>query len=176
MQVAIRCGRTTCSTTWSWMKGCGSSIRFGERSHATYSHSIISRDVSSLIWKHNSSRVTDKCRRYTQRNFLILNSQEKLPLTRGWQFRYLSESIDWMARRVRNQDDTARTGTELQIPSEIRKRPLVPAPLLRLLCGSHTGPLRIQELPSPSVRFVTHSDHSVVLAPAIGLDIHDRLV
>jgi len=110
-----------------------------DASQLHYSHSIISREVSSLIWKHNSSRVTDKRRRYIRRNFLILNSQKKLPLTKRWQFRYLSESIGWMAHRVRSQGDSARTGTELQIPSEIRKRPSVPTPLIRLLCGSHTG-------------------------------------
>jgi hypothetical protein len=66
-----------------------------------YSHSIISNDVSSLIYKQKLSSLTDKCRRYTRPNSSVLNSQKKLLLTKHWQFPYLSESIDWMARRVR---------------------------------------------------------------------------
>jgi len=40
-----------------------------------HSHSIISHDVSSLICKHKFSSLTDTCRRYIRRIFLILNSQ-----------------------------------------------------------------------------------------------------
>jgi len=57
-----------------------------------------------LICKHKFSHLTDKYRRYTRRDFSVLNSQKKLLLTKHWQFRYLSESIDWVARRVRNRN------------------------------------------------------------------------
>lgn len=57
-------------------------------------HAIISNGVSSLICQRKFSNLTDKCRRYGRRNFLVLNSQKKLRLTNQGQFRYLSESID----------------------------------------------------------------------------------
>ena len=68
------------------------------------SHSIISNDFSSLICQHKFSSLTDKCRRYARPNSSVLNSQKNCSSPALAQFRYLSESIDWMARRVRNQD------------------------------------------------------------------------
>lgn len=64
-----------------------------DSSRPSYSHSIISSDVSSLIWKHKSSNLTDKCRRYTRRKFLILNSQENFEGFENWCLQHLSESI-----------------------------------------------------------------------------------
>jgi hypothetical protein len=61
-------------------------------------YSIISNDASTLFYKHNFSSLMDKRRRHTRRIFLILNSQKKLLLTKHWQFRCLSGSIDWMTR------------------------------------------------------------------------------
>lgn len=67
-------------------------------------HSIIYDYSTALICSHNLSGLTDKSRRYIRPNFSILNSQKKVMLTKHRQFRYLSESIDCMARRARNQD------------------------------------------------------------------------
>jgi hypothetical protein len=78
-------------------------------------------------------RLADASPFHIARNFL----RGEVPL-------YLSESIDWMARRVRSQTETARTGTKLQIPSEIRTR-LVSTPIAPIFrchpCGSglHSG-------------------------------------
>ncbi len=58
-----------------------------------YSHSIISNDVSSLICKHKSSNLTDKCRRYTRRKVLVLNSQENLAGFERLYLQQVSESI-----------------------------------------------------------------------------------
>jgi hypothetical protein len=73
-----------------------------DRSRPHYSRLIVSNDVSSLFCKHKFLSLTDKCRRHTRRIFAVLKFTEKLLLTNHWQFCYLSKSIGWMARRVRD--------------------------------------------------------------------------
>ncbi len=82
-------------------------IRFGEWSWRVVqgnlgtsifsSHSIVSNDLSSLICQHKFSSLRDKCRRYTRRKFVVLNSQKNLSRLRSRRFRHLSGSIDWIS-------------------------------------------------------------------------------
>jgi hypothetical protein len=67
-------------------------LRDASRPH--YSHSIIADKLSWLICQHNFSSLTDKCRRYTRRNFLVLNSQKNLRRLRFPRFRHRSVSIE----------------------------------------------------------------------------------
>jgi hypothetical protein len=51
-------------------------------------------DASSLTCKHKFPSLTDKCRRYTRRNFSVLTSQNNSSRWRSGRFRNLSQSID----------------------------------------------------------------------------------